>query len=102
MSNQVDHPKHYNHIKGIECITVAEQLNFNLGNALKYIWRCEEKGNKIQDLKKALWYIEREIQNETAKIPVDKPGEILSEENYSREMCQHFVPRDLDCRSCRW
>lgn len=60
----VDHPEHYN--KGdIECIDVIEQLdlNFNLGNALKYIWRCESKGSKKEDLSKAVWYLNRELEN---------------------------------------
>lgn len=64
MSNQehVDHPRHYNcHPSGIECIDVIEHMNFCLGNAIKYIWRAEEKGNDIQDLEKALWYVEREL-----------------------------------------
>ena len=63
MSN-VDHPTHYNQ-GAVECIEVIEQLGlgFHLGNALKYIWRCNDKGRKIEDLRKALWYIEREIIN---------------------------------------
>jgi hypothetical protein len=57
----IDHPQHYNaHPSGVECITIAEHMNFNLGNALKYIWRNEGK-NGIEDLKKAEWYIRREI-----------------------------------------
>lgn len=59
----VDHPKHYNaHPSGIECIDVVEHMGFNLGNAMKYIWRCDEKRDAIEDLKKARWYIDREIQ----------------------------------------
>ncbi len=59
----VDHPKHYNaHPSGVECITVIEQMNFNMGNAIKYIWRADEKGNAIQDLEKARWSITREIE----------------------------------------
>jgi hypothetical protein len=58
----VDHPKHYNQIKGVECIDVVEQMSFNLGNAVKYIWRCGDKGNKKEDLRKAVWYINREIE----------------------------------------
>ena len=67
MSN-VDHPNHYNQ-GAIECIDVIEQLDlgFNLGNALKYIWRCRNKGKKVEDLKKAVWYIEREIYNTERK-----------------------------------
>jgi hypothetical protein len=61
MSN-VDHPKHYNsHPSGVECITVVEHMNFNKGNAIKYIWRAGDKGNEIEDLEKAAWYLQREI-----------------------------------------
>lgn len=59
----VNHPKHYtSHPSGVECIQITEHMNFNLGNAVKYIWRASLKGKEIQDLEKALWYIEREIQ----------------------------------------
>ena len=37
-------------------------MGFNLGNAITYIWRADEKGNAIEDLRKAAWYVEREIQ----------------------------------------
>ena len=59
----VDHPKHYNMGK-YEAIEVIEdwELNFNLGNALKYLSRAGHKDDIIQDLKKAKWYIYREIQ----------------------------------------
>lgn len=60
--DEVNSPKHYtNHPSGIECIQITEHMGFNLGNALKYIWRCDLKRNAIQDLEKAKWYIEREI-----------------------------------------
>lgn len=59
----VDQPPHYNKYK-VPCIDIAESMNFNLGNALKYIWRCEEKFNKIEDLEKAIWYIQREINRD--------------------------------------
>lgn len=73
MSN-VDHPNHYNQLEGTECIDIIEQLNlsFCLGNALKYIWRCEDKSKKAEDLKKAIWYIEREIANTEKKTNVAK------------------------------
>lgn len=58
----VNHPPHYTkHPSGVECITVTEHMGFNLGNAVKYIWRADEKGNAVEDLKKAAWYIAREI-----------------------------------------
>lgn len=58
----VNHPNHYNTGK-YEVIDVIEDwdLNFNLGNAIKYIARCNHKGNKEEDLKKAIFYINREI-----------------------------------------
>ena len=60
---EVDHPPHYNrHPSGVECIDIAEHMGFNLGNAMKYIWRADHKGADAQDLEKAVWYLEREIQ----------------------------------------
>lgn len=61
---KVNHPKHYNaHPSGVECIDIVEHMNFNLGNAVKYIWRAGLKSdNPIEDLEKALWYIQREIE----------------------------------------
>ena len=63
MSDAVNHPKHYNaHPSGIECIDVVEHFGFNLGNVIKYLWRAEEKGAPIEDLRKAAWYLGREIE----------------------------------------
>ena len=62
-TDQVLHPKHYTaHPSGIECITITEHMNFCLGNAVKYIWRADLKGNDVQDLEKAAFYIAREIE----------------------------------------
>ena len=59
----VNNPRHYtSHPSGIECIQITEHMGFCLGNAVKYIWRADLKNDAIEDLKKALWYIEREIQ----------------------------------------
>lgn len=59
----VNHPKHYtSHPSGIECIQVTEHMGFNLGNALKYIWRADLKGDAIEDLQKARWYLDRELE----------------------------------------
>ena len=61
--DNVNHPKHYTtHPSGVECITITEHLNFCVGNAVKYLWRAGEKGDYIEDLKKAKWYIQREIE----------------------------------------
>lgn len=62
MNDNVNHPVHYTkHPSGIECIQITEHMGFNLGNALKYIWRCDLKADAIEDLKKARWYLDREI-----------------------------------------
>ena len=65
----VNSPPHYTeHPSGIECIQVTEHMGFNLGNAIKYIWRCDLKKDAIEDLKKAKWYIDREIQKRTKSM----------------------------------
>lgn len=58
----VVHPAHYNMYDGIEIIDLAEQMNFNKGNALKYITRAEFKGKEIEDLEKARYYLKKEIK----------------------------------------
>ena len=60
----VNQPLHYkSHQSGVECIQITEHMNFCLGNAIKYIWRAGLKSNsEIEDLRKARWYIDREIQ----------------------------------------
>lgn len=59
----VEHPKHYTqHPSGVECIAITEHMNFNLGNAVKYIWRAGLKNENVEDLRKARWYVDREIQ----------------------------------------
>lgn len=61
----INHPKHYtSHDSKIECIEITRHHNFNIGNAIKYLWRAGLKdGNSdIQDLQKAIWYINDEIK----------------------------------------
>ena len=61
-SSSVNHPAHYNSSpSGIECIDVVEHLTFNVGSAIKYLWRAGHKGDIIEDLQKAAWYVNREI-----------------------------------------
>ena len=59
-----EHPAHYNqHPSGVECVDIAEAFNFNLGNVIKYVWRAGLKDSDgIDDLRKAKWYITREIE----------------------------------------
>ena len=67
MTDIINHPAHYTGVTAeIECIDIARHLNFQLGNAFKYVWRAGKKGGKgkeIEDLKKALWYLEDSIRN---------------------------------------
>jgi hypothetical protein len=71
MSEQVNHPKHYNsNPSGVEAITVIEHMSFNVGNAMKYLWRADHKNSTVQDLEKAAWYINREIERiQTTNTP---------------------------------
>jgi hypothetical protein len=62
MADQVNHPPHYQaHPSGVECIAIVEHMTFNLGNVVKYVWRADHK-NGLEDLRKARWYLDREIQ----------------------------------------
>jgi hypothetical protein len=69
--DEVNHPSHYTAYDGIEVIQITEQLNFNRGNAVKYILRAglKESSNEITDLEKARWYITREIERLKPKPP---------------------------------
>jgi len=62
--DKINHPKHYtSHPSGIECIEITRHLNFNIGNAFKYLWRCgiKDENTATIDLEKAIWYIRDEI-----------------------------------------
>ena len=67
MSEAVNHPKHYggedNPLEVIKIINHYD-LNFELGNVLKYVLRADKKGNRKQDLQKALWYLQHEINKQ--------------------------------------
>lgn len=61
--DKIKKARHYNvHPSGVECIEVVEHMTFCAGNAIKYLWRAGLKGGKLQDLKKAEYYISREVQ----------------------------------------
>jgi Protein of unknwon function (DUF3310) len=63
LSEDPINPSHYRrHPSGIECIEVTRHMNFNVGNAVKYIWRYMDKGDPIEQLKKAQWYLDDEIR----------------------------------------
>lgn len=59
----VNHPSHYtSHPSGIECIEIVRHMSFNRGNSIKYTWRAGDKGNEIEDLEKAIWYLKDEVE----------------------------------------
>lgn len=61
--DMVNHPPHYtNHPSGVECIDITRHMGFNLGNVVKYVWRADLKGDQIEDLKKARFYLNNEIE----------------------------------------
>ena len=61
MTDNINHPKHYNNGSGIECLRITEHLKCSPSNACKYLYRHEDKNSPIDDLKKAVNYIENEI-----------------------------------------
>jgi len=65
MADMVNNPPHYQTESGLQPIDVIEKfdLNFNLGNSIKYILRSGKKGSAQQDLEKAIYYLRREINN---------------------------------------
>jgi hypothetical protein len=62
MADPINPPHYKRHPSGIECIAVVRHMGFNLGNAVKYIWRAGEKGDAVEDLEKAVWYLRDEIE----------------------------------------
>lgn len=89
----VNHPTHYTaHPSGVECITITEHMTFNVGNAIKYLWRADKKGG-LEDLKKARWYVDREIARFEKTAPVAAPPASISIVTWCGGICE-------DGRSC--
>ncbi len=66
--DEIQKAAHYNvHPSGVECIQVVEHMTFNIGNAMKYLWRCDHKDATLKDMQKAIYYIEREIKRRGLK-----------------------------------
>lgn len=74
-TDAINHPSHYTQYKGVEVIQISELLNFNRGNALKYIARAGFKNadTEIQDLEKAIWYLKREMDRYDCENSFDSP-----------------------------
>ena len=64
MIDSVSHPKHYtSDPSGVECLAIVRHRNFNIGNAIKYLWRAglKDENTQIEDLQKAMFYISDEV-----------------------------------------
>lgn len=105
MNDPVNHPEHYtSHPSGVECIQVTEHMNFCLGNAVKYIWRAGSKGDTIQDLEKARWYLDREI----ARLKTSQVGSYAAVATPHEKCVEcgtvglvgHREPRGAVCADC--
>ncbi len=58
----VNHPHHYTQYKGFEVIDITKQLDFLYGNAVKYILRAPHKRDEVEDIKKAIWYLNKKLE----------------------------------------
>jgi hypothetical protein len=109
--DRVNHPEHYTqHPSGIECIEVTEHMNFNCGNAIKYIWRADFKEDPIENLQKAKWYLEREIRrrqkhedrkSSSGQDPKDCPYWDSGWHQASAEVPSHYNPGKGDLLSTK-
>lgn len=78
--DNINHPSHYcSHPSGVECITIARHYCYSIGAAIKYLWRAglkkeqgmDDRQKEIEDLKKAVWYINdriKELESQSAKV----------------------------------
>lgn len=95
--SNVNHPDHYQSDK-MEVIDVIEafELNFHLGNVIKYIARVDKKGNDLEDLEKAKWYLQREINNRH-KQQDDQPNhDIVSYDKSSERLLKAQIEEQAD------
>jgi hypothetical protein len=98
MNDNVNHPKHYtDHPSGIECIQITEHMNFCLGNAVKYIWRADLKNDAIEDLQKAQWYLNQEINRRIKREKkCNETKEKVTYVNFPENMPLPEIPEGFD------
>lgn len=91
-ADPVNHPTHYTRGR-VECITVTSQLDFCIGNTVKYVWRFRDKNNPVQDLRKAAWYLDYALTHpEVTRRPTGS-----REQELKWHLAQHEA--DLDSES---
>jgi hypothetical protein len=88
-AEQINQPDHYtSHPSGVECIEIAEGLNFNLGNAVKYVWRAGLKGDAVSCLRKSLWYLLRE-RRRLVRSSIPATSRTRSARQYAARVLEH-------------
>ena len=93
-ADMINHPPHYTrHPSGVECIQITRHMGFNLGNAVKYIWRADLKGAAVEDLEKAVWYIRDEIAKRKAASTLPNEG---------LPFAAHMARRDAERAEVDW
>lgn len=109
MSDEVNHPSHYtSHPSGVECIDITRHMTFNIGNALKYLWRAglkseatkTQKEKHVQDLQKAAWYINDEISKLIGEITDDTQTEIDFEKAGDQQAVRELTRERDRCPRC--
>ena len=95
MADNVNHPAHYKMGNGCEVIDITENLNFCRGNAVKYLCRAGSKDpeKEVEDLEKAKWYVEREIQR------LKKANQTMTDED-PVHVFNKFCKAHPDCHLC--
>ena len=95
--SNVNHPDHYQS-DNIEAIDIIEsfELNFHLGNVIKYITRADKKGNSLEDLEKAKWYLQREINNRHKQQDGQANHDIVSYDKSSERLLKAQVEEQTD------
>lgn len=90
-SDTIHHPKHYTSDDcGVEAIEITSLLPACISNAVKYVWRCGKKDEDLQELKKALWYINYSIDNDLPSF-VDELSDSLEYEALINKVKSHWV-----------
>ena len=101
MADMVNHPPHYNsHPSGIEFIEVGRHFNFNIGSAMKYLWRnglkkelgYDQRRKQIEDLRKAIWYINDEIEQLEKQGQTDEQMLVTQLQQFQRHEPVHVAP----------
>jgi len=94
--SNVNHPDHYQS-DNIEAIDIIEafELNFHLGNVIKYITRADRKGDDIEDLEKAKWYLQREINNRHKQQSSRTNHDVVSYSNSNERLLKAQVAEQM-------